>query len=630
MADIGGPKNRNGVPDNGAAVKIPILPEDKTRDLEKRVQEDRIPKSIYVVKLWAYIFSSVKIMSAIYLGVYALLSLLQPLLAFIWGRYITSLDSPAGVAPHSFVLIIAYFFISYLTWLMNRYVGLHGGEDIEQLSYVQANRQQELLQTRIFEKISSVSAEYLEVAKINDNISQVFTFSGERWSGASREIMLQSYAVIAKIISVICIAASLYIFNPWLCLIAALAPLPSIYSITLGQKLKFRFAKDNTKLTRRIEYFQSLMLSPAAKELKTFGLYDFFYKKWKNLADEYTVKEKKLIRTQTLLELCNTTLTSLANVAGSVFAVVLMATCKITLGALGAVMSLTGTLIGDMSALLNSLSTLLMKKNEAAQFFDLMELPDQKPEGAECREITAVEAKDLKYRYPLTDKYVLDGVDLSIKKGEKVAFIGENGAGKTTLVKLITGTLFPSTGNLTVNGVRAESLNPAGRFGSMSAVVQDPSRYETFTVGDNIYLGDAGRERDENGIESAMRFSGFSGAEKDAPLGKDTGGTELSGGQWQKLAIARAAYRNRDFIILDEPTSNLDPLAEADIFKKYLALSKDKTVIFVTHRVSAASLADRIVVFDGGKVTQDGTHGDLVKEGLYARLYNEQAKWYDY
>jgi len=338
--------------------------------LEQTVQNERKPQAKHVAKLWAYIFSSVKVMSAVYLCVFILLSLLQPVLALIWGRYINTVNGVTGTIVPSLVLILAYFLINYLTGLMNRYVGLYGGEDIEQLSYVQANRQQELLQSKIFTKISSISAEYMEIAKINDNISQVFTFSGDRWGGASREVMLQSYAVIAKIVSVISIAASLFIVNPWLCLIAVVAPLPSIYSMTLGQKLKFKFTKDNTKLQRRIAYFQNLMLSPVGKELKTFGLHDYFYKKWKDLADEYTLKEKKLIRSQTLLNMVNTILSGAANIAGSVFAIVLMTLGRITLGALGAVMSLTGTLISDTGALLNSFSTLFTKKNEATQFFD--------------------------------------------------------------------------------------------------------------------------------------------------------------------------------------------------------------------------------------------------------------------
>jgi len=192
-----------------------------------------------------------------------------------------------------------------------------------------------------------------------------------------------------------------------------------------------------------------------------------------------------------------------------------------------------------------------------------------KPDGGEQFDnLVQIEAKQLKYRYPLTDRYVLDGIDVIIRKGEKVAL--------------------------------------------------------------NVYLGDTGRPRDEASIDAALSFSGMDGVDKSGLLGKDIGGTELSGGQWQKLTIARAQYRCGDLIILDEPTSNLDPLAETDIFKKYIALAENKTVIFVTHRISVASLADRIIVFLNGKIAQDGTHDELINaEGEYSRLYNEQAKWYN-
>jgi ATP-binding cassette subfamily B protein len=148
-------------------------------------------------------------------------------------------------------------------------------------------------------------------------------------------------------------------------------------------------------------------------------------------------------------------------------------------------------------------------------------------------------------------------------------------------------------------------------------------------VGDNVFLGDVERERDEAKIDDALTFAAFDGADKDTLLGKDTGGTDLSGGQWQKLAIARAVYRSRDAVILDEPTGNLDPLAEAEIFKKYIEMSANKTVIFVTHRTSAAALADRVIVFRNGIVAEDGTPSDLLaRGGEYARLYSAQGAWY--
>jgi ATP-binding cassette subfamily B protein len=302
----------------------------------------------------------------------------------------------------------------------------------------------------------------------------------------------------------------------------------------------------------------------------------------------------------------------------------------LSLGALGAVLSLVSVLVSDTKELLNGFSTFIMKKNEAAQFYDLMELPEHKNQGENCGEINIIEAKGIKYRYPLTNRYVLNDVDLTIRKGEKVAFVGENGKGKTTFIKLITGTLSPSDGEMLINGIEAEKINPVSRYSELSAVVQDPSRYVTFSVADNVFLGDTNKIRNENQINEALLFSGLDNIGRETLLGKDIGGTELSGGQWQKLAIARAVYRGKNFIILDEPTSNLDPFAETEIYQKYMSMSRDKTVIFVTHRISVASLADRIVVFADGKVIQDGTHDELIhREGEYARLYNEQSKWYN-
>ena len=159
---------------------------------------------------------------------------------------------------------------------------------------------------------------------------------------------------------------------------------------------------------------------------------------------------------------------------------------------------------------------------------------------------------------------------------------------------------------------------------------QDPARFDTFTVGDNVFLGETDRPRAEERITAALDFAGFAAADRNDLLGKDIGGIDLSGGEWQKLAIGRAYYRERDFIVLDEPTSNLDPLVETDIFRKYIDLARDKTVIMVTHRISVAALADRVVVFKDGRIVEDGRHEELLaRNGEYARLYSTQARWYD-
>lgn len=603
---------------------------DRTTSIEADISRENKAHLKHLWRLFVYVVSSAKSVSAIYISLTVLLSLLRPVLARIWGRYIdlTSAHTPGKSVLPLIGLVVAYFVIGFICDLIDRYT-TPGRETIEGLDIVQMNRLQELFHSRVYRKIAALLPDSMEVPKINDLIARVFDFSQEDSRGLNRDVMVNGYRMIAKTVSVLGIAATLWIFHPVLTAITLLAPIPTLYTTYIGNKLTFKFVKDNSKMRREFRYYEDLMLGPAAKEIKSLGLHGFFFGKWKRLADEYASKERQTQFRRAILEVVSNTISALALAGGNVLAIYLMAKGQISIGELGSVMLLVSTLISDTSALFSSAATFVSKKNEAAVFFDLMDLPEQRAAGAPIPGVEVIEAKGLRYRYPLTDRYVLDGIDLSIRSGEKVALVGENGAGKTTFVKLLTGMLQPSDGQLLVNGTPVEEINPVTRYAGLSAVFQDPARYNTFTVADNVYLGDTSRDRDPHEIEAALESAGFDGPGGDALLGKDLGGTDLSGGQWQKLAIARGWYRSRPFMILDEPTSNLDPLAEADVFRRYIEMSKDRTVIMVTHRISIASLCDRVVVFKDGKVVEDGTHDSLIDlGGEYARLHTEQSQWY--
>ena len=603
---------------------------DRTVKIENDINIENKAKLKYLFRLWRFVFSSAKVMCLIYLLLTVTLSLLRPILAFLWSKFVDSAnaykngDNILGVV----MLALAYAVINFLSVLIGRYTSRN--EQIERLDVVQANRFQELLDSRIYTKISRLNPEYLEIPKINDNINRVFSFTSDGWGGLNGAVMRPSYLIISGIVSVVSIGTSLYILNPWLCILLLIAPIPTLYVTYIGNKLYFKFIKDNSKLSREIGYFQGLMLGSAIKEIKVMELFDFFYDKWKLRADEYTIKEKKVYNRQMLLGTINDIISSLATVGANIFAIILFTQGKLSLGALGAVTVLIGSLINSTSEVFNCIASVVSKKNEAAMFFDLMDLPEQGEGGQKIEDYKEIRTENLCYRYPLTEKYVLNNVNLTIRKGEKVAFVGENGAGKTTFVKMLSGLISPSDGELYINGIPSSDISTMSRYNSLSAVTQDPARYTTFTISDNVYIGDTNRLRDEDQITRALEFAGIEKLDLNQLLGKDIGGTDLSGGQWQKLAIARGYYRNRNFIILDEPTGNLDPIAEAEIFKKYLELAANKTVIMVTHRISVASLADRIVVFAGGKIVEDGTHEELLeRNGEYARLYTTQAKWYD-
>ena len=602
---------------------------DKTSKIEATIQTTTDSKLSYLWKMWLYIFSSTKKISLIYLGLFISISLLRPLVALIWKAFISETQSLNNSFFSAIGFISVYWGINFVISLVDTYLAFSADGDLEQLEMVQSNRQQEMLHAKLYSRVGDLPSEYFEMASVNDNIRQVFDFIGNPFSGVNHEVMLKSYIVIARTVSILSIALTLFVFNPWLCLILLVAPFPVLWTTGLSEKFRFKLRRENSQLARRVAYYQDLFLSSASKEIKVLGLHHYFFEAWQRVAEAHILKEKKLIRIQTLLDTCNSLIVNLVTIGNMVFIVVLLAKGQISLGIFGAVLALTGGLVTDTTQLLTCFATLMGKQQEAQQFFDFMSLPSQDNKGQTLSKVSELRLENVSYRYPLTSKYVLKKINLKIKSGENIAFVGENGGGKTTLVKLILGLLSPSMGEFTINGIESGSLNISNRLAQQSTVSQELSRYKTFTIKKNVYLGDTLNPLDETKIDQALDFVSLNDIASDEVLGKEIGGIDLSGGQWQKLAIARSVYRNRALLVLDEPTSNLDPLMETEIFQHYLTMANDKTVIYVTHRISMAALAQRIIVIKDGEIIQDGSHDDLIKnEGEYKRLYQEQAKWY--
>ncbi len=237
--------------------------------------------------------------------------------------------------------------------------------------------------------------------------------------------------------------------------------------------------------------------------------------------------------------------------------------------------------------------------------------------------------------YPGQTAPALEDINLHIRPGERLALVGENGAGKTTLVKLLLGLYRPTSGTISLDGVDLQQLDPEAWRQTTSAVLQDFGRY-AFSAGENIGLGQLDRLADGAAIAQAARESGADTVIESLPQGYDTPlgrhgdeARELSLGQWQKIAIARAYLRAAGLLILDEPTSALDALAELEVYRQFLRLAQDRTVLLISHRLGSARLADRIVFMQEGQIGQIGTHDQLLAAaGPYAELYRMQAAWY--
>jgi len=230
---------------------------------------------------------------------------------------------------------------------------------------------------------------------------------------------------------------------------------------------------------------------------------------------------------------------------------------------------------------------------------------------------------------------ILWDVTVAIPTGTLVAVIGPNGAGKTTIIKLLLRFYDVTEGEILINGVNIKEIDLAKWHGMIGALFQDFIKYQ-FTFKENVYFGDLSKPKKVKFLKEAIFKSGADRYIKSLPGGKNqvlgkmfSGGIDLSGGQWQKLALARAFYRNAPFLILDEPTSAIDAKAEYEIFQKVQNLQKDKTVIIISHRFSTVRNADRILVLDGGKIIEEGNHKDLMgKKGLYEELFTLQAQGY--
>ena len=247
-----------------------------------------------------------------------------------------------------------------------------------------------------------------------------------------------------------------------------------------------------------------------------------------------------------------------------------------------------------------------------------------------------IEFQDVSFRYPGTDNLVLDGLSFRIHNAEKVALVGVNGAGKSTIVKLLLRLYEPDSGRILINGRDVHEYDISSYRKKFAACFQNVVHY-SLTCAENIALSDMARLNDNEAIRKAAKASGLGGIHEGGkeklatPLTRrfSNEGVELSGGQWQKVGIARAFFRDVPFVLLDEPSSALDPKAEDEIFSSFAALCGDKSGIIISHRLSSVMLVDTILFLENGKIKESGTHEELMRlGGTYAKMYAMQAEKY--
>jgi ATP-binding cassette subfamily B protein len=374
----------------------------------------------------------------------------------------------------------------------------------------------------------------------------------------------------------------------------------------------------------------------AAHELRVFDASPFVRQRYEELAAESQANQREMHRRNARREFAASLMGQLGDAPAATRVLLRVRRKEASVADAVAGGMAARKAAGGVQRVVDAVNTLRLMASGVEDVRGFVHQPPARPAGpAPPRDFKRIVVRDLCFTYPGRDTPVLDGVDLEIGQGEVVALVGENGSGKTTLAKLLCSLYQPSKGSICWDDVDVTACDPAAVRSRIAIVFQDFVRYATLTAAENIGIGLPAKMGDRAAIVDAAKRAGAHTAIEAMPDGYETimsrhfGGADLSTGQWQRVALARAFLRDSPFVVLDEPTAALDPRAERDLFEAVASLYESRSALLISHRLSSVRFAHRICVLAGGRITESGTHEDLLAAGGdYAELFELQARSY--
>jgi ATP-binding cassette subfamily B protein len=508
-----------------------------------------------------------------------------------------------------------------------------------------SNISQQLLQERvgmsvqllIMEHASKLDLTFFEDAHSYDVLQQA------QREATTRPVQMVSgtFGLLRTALTFSTMIALLVGLSPWLALVALLTPVPAFVSDARYGWWGYAIARRNSPIRRRMTYLLSLLTTDTyAKEVKLFTLAPHFLKQFRSLAQGYYDEQRELVTRRYLAGYAWGALSIAGNAGTYLYVAVQAVAGRLTLGDLSLYTQAASTVQTSLQSLLSGFSSTYENNLYLTSLFELLENtprviapahPVPVPQPLDGR----IEFQHVSFGYEGSERTAANDISFTIEPGETVAIVGRNGAGKTTLIKLLSRLYDPTEGQVLIDGVDIKEYDPDALRAQMGVLYQDFATYQA-TARENIGYGRVDHLEDTPAIEHAAAEGGATEVLARLPKQYDTmlgkwfdEGYNLSGGEWQKVALSRAFMRDARIVVLDEPTAALDAQAEFELFQRLRSLTKGKTALFISHRFSSVRLADRILVLENGALVEQGTHDELMAlGGRYARLFALQASAY--
>lgn len=465
----------------------------------------------------------------------------------------------------------------------------------------------------------------------------------QMWDGVQplTDIVYNGFGMLENLLGYILFGSVISFASPWLVPILTVAPIVNILSVKAYNKLEYAHRSKMTDLNQKLGHVEELPDDfAAAKDIRIYSMASWLRECYRDLSDQRSKWDRNVVKKSFLSRIADLVVILIRDGGAYALLIHMFYSGKIGIDEFVlyfAAISSFASWVGGIISCWNKANTVSLK---LCDFRDFVDYPEYDGSGIakaadHMNTVPEIEFKNVSFRYDGAEQDTIHDLSLKIKSGEKLALVGLNGAGKTTLVKLLCGLYRPTSGEIFFNSIPLSDFKREDYYKLISPVFQE-IRTAFFSLAETV-SGKSTSETDLEKAETCMRQAGL-GAKIDAlPDGIHTklnkkvheNGTELSGGEAQKLMLARALYKDAPLLILDEPTAALDPIAESKIYNEFNVMAKNKTSLFISHRLASTSFCDRIILLENGNITEEGTHQELMgANGTYKGLFDIQSCWY--